>query len=56
MNIREANVALRRGMIGSGQYIDPIRRERARYLAGIIDVEEFERRVERLLAGEAPKP
>lgn len=36
-------------MIRIGRYVDPVNRERDRYLAGLIDVAEFERRVGRLL-------
>lgn len=41
---------LREALINSSVYIDPIRRERHRYLAGLIGLKEFERRVAELLA------
>jgi hypothetical protein len=35
----------------AGFYIDPVNREKAAYVRGEIEIEEFERRVEVLLSG-----
>lgn len=51
----EPDVRLPRVIREAGVYIDPCNRERARFMAGEIDVEEFERRVGELL-GVVPDP
>lgn len=46
---RLAALRLRAAMIDAGRYVDEVNRERDRYLAGLISLDEFERRVEAVL-------